>query len=247
MEPSATSRPQGCREQGKQKSIGESDQEQHVAPRLPALEPKGFDLEFGFLKPETFLDLQAPNRGEDDVPDLLCGLDGFIGEQIPGFTPFALSHHDQPQLAPILGMSHWQSKHAGAAIEVQMRVPEPFRLSKGSFAAGHLPGFALLPTSVDELVAFLPAHDKTQLVPAELPEPGTGAISPLEDMVYLASPSLRRLAQQDLLLLALLPTSSFFPTPPRAWRRPEARRFVRAATGFPTQSLAHSPACDWAD
>ncbi len=91
-----TGKPQRWREQPEQKSIGQSDQQQHFAPRLPVLKSEGFDLEFGFLKTETFLDFPPTNVGEGDVPGLLRRLDGLIGEQIPGFAPFALSHHHQP-------------------------------------------------------------------------------------------------------------------------------------------------------
>src|SRR5438270_645151 len=111
-------------------------------------------------------------------------------------------------------MSHRQSEHTGAAIDTEMGIPEQFCLAPRPFATCHLPSFALLSRSVDKLVAFLPAHNKTQFVTVELPEPRTGAISPIEDMTDLASPALRRLAQQNLLLLPLLPSDSFFPTPP---------------------------------
>ena len=91
-----TGKPERWREQPEQKAIGESDQQEHFAPRLPVLKSEGFDLEFGFLKTETFLDFPPTNVGEGDVPGLLRRLDGLIGEQIPGFAPFALSHHHQP-------------------------------------------------------------------------------------------------------------------------------------------------------
>ncbi len=97
----ATSKPQRGRKPGEQKSIGQRHQQEHCAPRLPALQAQGFDEQFAFLKTETCLDLEAPDRGEDDVPGLLACLDRFIGEQIPGFTPLALAHHHQPQLASI--------------------------------------------------------------------------------------------------------------------------------------------------
>jgi len=140
-----TGKPQRWREQPEQKSIGQSDQQEHFAPRLPVLKSEGFDLEFGFLKPETFLDLQAPNVGEGDVPGLLRRLDGFIGEQIPGFAPFALSHHDQPQGATILWVVQRPREHPRAAIDTEMGIPEQSPLSPGPFAARNLPGFALLP------------------------------------------------------------------------------------------------------
>src|SRR5258708_2472153 len=82
-------------------------------------------------------------------------------------------------------------------------------------AACDLPGFALLPRGVNDCVAFLPAHDNAQPIAPELPEPGTGAVAPIEDMAHLASPAPRHLAQQGLLLLPLLPTDPLFPTPPR--------------------------------
>jgi hypothetical protein len=151
----ATSKPQRGRKPGQPKSIGQRHQQEHFAPCLPALQSQGFDQQFAFLKPETFLDLEAPDVGEDDVPGLLDCLDGFIGEQIPGLTPPALSHHHQPQLASILWVSDRQGEHPCAAIDSTMRVPEQSRLSPSAFAARNLPGFALLPTSVDELVAFL--------------------------------------------------------------------------------------------
>ena len=91
-----TGKPERWREQPEQKAIGESDQQEHFAPRLPVLKSEGFDLEFGFLKTETFRDFPTTNVGEGDVPGLLRRLDGLIGEQIPGFAPFALSHHHQP-------------------------------------------------------------------------------------------------------------------------------------------------------
>src|SRR2546430_2181178 len=201
----ATSKPQRGRKQGQQKSIGQRHQQEHFASRLPALQSQGFDEQFAFLKTETCLNFPATDRGEDDVPGLLGGLDGFIGEQIAGFTPLALAHHHQPQLTSILWVSQRPGEHPRAAIDPTMRVPEQSRLSPSAFAAGHLPGFALLPTSVDELVAFLPAHDKAQLVAAELPEPGAVAISAIKDVAHLALPALGRLTEQGLLLLALLP------------------------------------------
>jgi len=50
-----TSKPQRGRKPGEQKSIGQSDQQEHFAPRLPALQSQGFDEQFAFLKTETFL------------------------------------------------------------------------------------------------------------------------------------------------------------------------------------------------
>src|SRR3954452_21228734 len=151
----ATGQPQRGRKPSQQKSIGQRHQQEHFAPRRPALQSQGFDEQFAFLKTETFLNLEAPDVGENDVPGLLGGLDRFIGKQIPGFTPLALAYHHQPQLALILGVSHWQGEHPRAAIDPTMRVPEQSRLSPSAFAARDLPGFALLPTRVDELVAFL--------------------------------------------------------------------------------------------
>src|SRR5437764_13154118 len=63
-----TGKPQRWREQPEQKSRGQSDQQEHFAPRLPVLKSQGFDLEFGFLKTEAFLNLEAPNRGEGHLP-----------------------------------------------------------------------------------------------------------------------------------------------------------------------------------
>ena len=84
-----TGKPERGSEQPEQKSRGQSDQQEHFAPRLPVLKSQGFDLEFGFLKTEAFLNLEAPNRGEGHLPGLLCCLDGFIGEQVPGLASFA--------------------------------------------------------------------------------------------------------------------------------------------------------------
>src|SRR6266516_7152650 len=95
-----------------------------------------------------------------------------------------------------------------------MRVPEQSRLSPSAFAPRDLPGFALLPRSVDELVAFLPAHHKAQQVAAEQPEPGAVARAAIKDVAHLAPPALGRLAQQDLLLLARLSRQALVPTPP---------------------------------
>src|SRR5439155_17971968 len=184
----ATSKPQRGRKQGQQKSIGQRHQQEHFASRLPALQSQGFDEQFAFLKTETFLNFPATDRGEDDVPGLLGGLDGFISEQIPGFTPLALAHHHQPQLTSILWVSQRPREHPRAAIDPTMRVPEQSRLSPSAFAPRDLPGFALLPRSVDELVAFLPAP--------------------------LAPPALGRLTQQDLLRLSRLSRQALVPTPP---------------------------------
>src|SRR6266849_4355014 len=72
QEQCATSQPQRGRKQGQQKSIGQRHQQEHFAPRLPALKSQGFDLEFAFLKTETFLNFPAADVGEDDVPGLLA-------------------------------------------------------------------------------------------------------------------------------------------------------------------------------
>src|SRR2546421_760134 len=209
-----TSEPQRGSQQGEQKSIGQGDQQEHFAPRLPALQSQRFDEQFAFLKTETFLDFPATDIGEDDVPGLLDGLDRFIGEQIPGFTPLALSHHHQPQLPLILWVVDRQGEHARAAIDATMCIPEQPRLSPGALAPRDLPGFALLARSVDELVAFLPAHHKAQLVAPEQPEPGSVAIATIKDVAHLAPPALGYLTQQDVLLLALLPRHTLVPTPP---------------------------------
>src|SRR5437588_11661890 len=95
-----------------------------------------------------------------------------------------------------------------------MRVPQLSRLSPGAFTPRHLPGFALLPRSIDELVAFLPAHHKAQLVAPEQPEPGTVAIAPIKDVAHLPPPALGHLTQQDVLLLALLSSHALVSTPP---------------------------------
>src|SRR5438034_10271451 len=97
-----TGKPERWREQPEQKAIGESDQQEHFAPRLPVLKSEGFDLEFGSLKTETFLDFPPTNVGEGDVPDLLRRLDALIAERIPGIAPFALWPHHHLTLARIL-------------------------------------------------------------------------------------------------------------------------------------------------
>jgi hypothetical protein len=89
-----TGKPQRCREQPEQKSRGESDQQQHFAPRLPVLKSQGFDLEFGFLKTEAFLNLEAPNIGEGHLQACSAVSTGSQVAQIPGPASFALSHHD---------------------------------------------------------------------------------------------------------------------------------------------------------
>src|SRR5260370_30016294 len=91
------------------------------------------------------LNFPATNGGEGDLPGLLRRLDRLIGEQIPRFAPFALSHHHQPQRTLVLWVSDWQGEHPGAAIDAEMGIPEQFRLSPGAFATGDLPGLALLP------------------------------------------------------------------------------------------------------
>src|SRR6266704_5960786 len=111
------------------------------------------------------------------------------------------TNHNWPRYVCV---SHRESEHPRAAIDSTMRIPEQSRLSPGAFAARHLPGFALLPPSIDEFVAFLPAHHKAQQVAAELPEAGTVARAAIKDVAHLASPALGRLTQQDLLLLARL-------------------------------------------
>ena len=150
-----TSKPQRGRKPGEQKSIGQSDQQEHFAPRLPALQSQGFDEQFAFLKPETFLNLEAPHIREDDVPGLLARLDRLIGEQIPRLTPLALTHHHHPQLAVIFWVSQRPREHPRAAIDPAMRIPEQPCLSPSAFAPRDLPGFTLVPTSINELVAFL--------------------------------------------------------------------------------------------
>jgi len=102
----ATRPPQCWRKHGQQRAIGQRHQQEQFALRLPGAQAQGFDEQFAFLKTETFFDLEAPHVREDDVPGLRDGLDGLIGEQIPRFTPLALAHHHQPQLALILRVSH---------------------------------------------------------------------------------------------------------------------------------------------
>src|SRR5439155_5137504 len=121
-------------------------------------------------------------------------------------------HHHQPQLTSILWVSHRQGEHPRAAIDPTMRVPEQSRLSPSAIAAGHLPGFALLHTSDDELVAFLPAHHKAQQVAAEQPHPGTVARAAIKDVAQLAPPALGSFTLHDL--LSLLPWQAVVPSSP---------------------------------
>jgi hypothetical protein len=172
-----TGKPERWSERPEQQSLGQRDQQEHFAPRLPVLKSEGFDLKCGVLKTETFLDFPTTNVGEGDVPGLLRRLDRFSGKQIPGFAPFALSHHDQPQGATRLGVVDRQGEHTRAARDTEIGIPEQSRLSRGPFAARTLPGFPLLPPGIDELVALLPADDKAHLAHAETPEPGTVAIA----------------------------------------------------------------------
>ena len=128
--------------------------------------------------------------------------------------PFALAHDDQPQGALVAGVTHGQCQHPGATIDTTMGVPQQFGFSPGAFAACDLPGFALLARGIQQLVAFLPAHDEAQVVPPQLPEPGTVAIAPIEDMAHHSAPVSCHLAKPRLLLLPLLPTDTLLPTPP---------------------------------
>src|SRR5437868_1300144 len=65
---------QGEREQGEQKAIGQGDQQEHFVHGLPVVQTKGVEEEFGFLKTEMLLDLEAPDVGKDDLPGLLSRL-----------------------------------------------------------------------------------------------------------------------------------------------------------------------------
>ncbi len=112
-------------------------------------------------------------------------------------------------------MTHGQGEHAGAAIDANMGIPQQFGLgSPGALAPGDLPGFALAPVVVKQLVAFLPAHHKAHAEAGEPREPGTGAVPAIEDMAHLASPLSCGPGQQLLLLLALLSLDSFLSSPP---------------------------------
>src|SRR5579859_987801 len=128
-------------------------------------------------------------------------------------------------------MLHGHGQDARATIEVTMGVPQQLRLTPRPFASCDLPGFALLPRGIEELVAFLPAHHKAHLMDPQSPEPGRVAIAPIKDVTHLAPPAPCHLLQQGLLLLALLPSNSLVPTPPprrRHLRHPAAAQKEQA-------------------
>src|SRR5260370_399797 len=151
-------------------------------------------------------------------------------------------------------MTHGQGEHAGAAIDAKMCIPQQFGLrSPGALAPGDLPGFALAPGVVEQLVAFLPAHHKAHAEAGEPREPGTGAVPAIEDMAHLASPLSCGPGQQLLLLFALLSLDSFLSSPPghgyhlrpalfayhqhaRAQRRPDLHR-----PGHHRRHISHHP------
>src|SRR5437879_1898674 len=95
-----------------------------------------------------------------------------------------------------------------------MRVPQLAGLSPRPLAPGDLPGFALASFGINELVAFLPAYLKAQAVAPQQPEPGTMAIAAIKNVAHPPPPALGHLAQQAVLLLALLPRHTFVPLPP---------------------------------
>src|SRR2546421_3180202 len=95
-----------------------------------------------------------------------------------------------------------------------MRVPELAGLSPWALAPGDLPGFALAALLINEFMAFLPAHHKAQAVTPEPPEPGTVAIAAIKNVTHQPPPAAGHLAQQAVLLLALLTGHPFVPLPP---------------------------------
>src|SRR5438270_120126 len=147
----------------------------------------------------------------------------------------------------ILGMSYRQSQHARTAIDPTMRIPEIAGLSPRALAPGDLPSFALASFGINELVAFLPAHLKAQAVAPEPPEPGTVAIAPIKNVAHQPPPAAGHLAQQAVLLHALLTGHAFVPLPPAHGHHLGDAIGPHQQQAFPLIAAHTRPPGDWAD
>src|SRR5260370_10671820 len=111
-----------------EKAIGQGNQQEQFAARLPVAQTQGFNEQFGFLKAELFLNFPARDVGEGDLPSLLFGLNRFIAEQIPRLASFALAPVHQPQASLIIWMTHGQCSHTCSALYPKICNPPPIAL-----------------------------------------------------------------------------------------------------------------------
>jgi hypothetical protein len=230
-------------EQKQEEAIRQGDEPKQLATRLPALESQGFDVQFGFLKAEPFLNFPSTGIGEGHLPGLFGGFDHCIGKQVPGFTPFALSHTHQPELPNILRVTHGQGEDARAAVQAKMGIPQQPGFSPSPLAACDLPGFARLACCIEELVAFFPPHHQAHPRKRESREPRTLTISPILRRGAACAPRAVRSCVTGPLAACVVVRQPLFRGSSSAWRPPGADRFCRPATHSPIRSPVHARGC----
>ena len=106
----ASKRAEGIGQQGKEEGVNEGDHEEELEAVVPLPEARAFHGKFAFTEAVSQLDLPAAGIGEDDVPGIVSGVDGLIGEEVPGSVALAWAREDQPQGLRIVRMGHRQEE-----------------------------------------------------------------------------------------------------------------------------------------
>src|SRR5579859_5950698 len=100
----------------------------------------------------------------------------------------------------MLGMAHGERQHTGTDPFAPTRIPQP-ATAPGFFALRDFPGgFELVPAQ--QTIVVTPAQHKTGRKVVQGPQPQTAGVSAIEDMEYLAPPTVDSHLQQFLVLIA---------------------------------------------
>jgi hypothetical protein len=166
----------------KQEGISEGSNEKQLEAVVPTLETRRFKGQVGFGIAPSHLDLPAAGIGANEGKGVVNGVDGLVGKQVPGGTTFALAGNNEPKgCVGEIRMEDLGVIDADFALTVAASIPEQ-TMGKGALAATDFPSVAHLPFCINELVMFLPAHDKAQAVVQQLMQPRAPSKSSVENM-----------------------------------------------------------------
>ena len=166
----------------KQEGISEGGNEQQLEAVVPAMEARGLKGKVRFGIAPGYLDLPAARIGPNEGKGAVNGVDRLVGKQVPGGMPFALAGDNEPEWGVgEVRMADLGVVDADFTFAVTAGIPEQ-AVSQSAFAATDCPSFARLSCAVNEIVVFLPAHDKAQAVAQQLLQPRTASKAAVKDV-----------------------------------------------------------------
>ena len=129
---------------------------------MPEPEAWGFEGQFRFSVAIGHFNLPTTGIGQNELPGVVGGKDGFIGEQIPGLATWSLARNYQPQIFIWeVRVSDFQGQKANLALDMAAGVINGAMLP-GALATCNFPGIDGLALSIQELIGFGPAQDEAR-------------------------------------------------------------------------------------